>query len=314
MTKIYQNDSRSAAIRSALRAAGASKWDGLSHAALRREAAAHLEYLILPAARAAGRRMGSARAPRAASLKLLGESVKVQAGEGIGVASRVVYMSPASESGLNLCPFATRGCAAACLGHNSGLLVTSSAMNARLWKSALYLHARPLWRALLIHETAAFVARAEREGYVPALRIDGSTDTGEGARVADAILSAFPTLRMYDYTKDARRALAHARGEYHGRYHVTFSRSGENDADVRRVLRAGGNVAAVFDVPARKRPDGTKAPLPATHAGYAVVDGDESDARFLDNARGVWVGLRFKAARGRAAALAAAGAFVIRPE
>jgi len=241
--------------------------------------------------------------------EILGSSVKVQAGEGLGVLTSVVYMAPASESGLNLCPFATAGCAAACLGHNSGRVVYTDSANARLWKTALYLADRALWRALVIAETAALVRKAARAGMIPAVRIDGSTDTGEGARMAPALARAFPTLRLYDYTKDAARAIAAARGAYGARYHVTFSRSGENDAACRAVLDAGGNVAAVFDVRAR-RPKGA---LPATYRGRAVVDGDVSDARFLDGARGAYVGLRFKAERDRAGALAAAGAFVVRP-
>lgn len=296
------------AIAIALNALGLSAYIGRTVKSLRTEAIATFGALVSD--RFANTPMARATIP--ATPKLLGSSVKTEAGNSLKVATRVVYMSPAHECGLNLCPFATAGCAAACLGHNSGLLVTSTSHNARLWKSALYLGARKLWRALLVHETASHVARATHDGFIPALRIDGSTDTGEGTRVADALLNAFPTLRMYDYTKDVRRAVAHAQGEYHAHYHVTFSRSGENDDDVSRVLRAGGNVAAVFDVPARPRADGSKVPFPPTHDGTPIIDGDVSDARFLDSARGAFVGLRFKAAKNRPAAIASAGSFVVR--
>jgi hypothetical protein len=49
------------------------------------------------------------------------------------------------------------------------------------------------------------------------------------------------------------------------------------------VLAAGGNVAVVFRSP----------PLPATWNGYPVVDGDQTDLRFLDGTN-VVVGLKAK--------------------
>ena len=66
---------------------------------------------------------------------------------------------------------------------------------------------------------------------------------------------------------------------------MTFSQADGNEADVRRAIAAGMNVATVF----RKA-------LPATHMGLPVYDGDDSDLRFLDPA-GVIVGLK---AKGRA--------------
>ena len=104
-----------------------------------------------------GMPLANARVPNASGLRLLGSSYKTELGNGADVLSAVVYMSPATESGFNLCPFATAGCAAACLGHNSGLLITSTSHNARLWKTALYMHHRSYWRALLVYETAAHV-------------------------------------------------------------------------------------------------------------------------------------------------------------
>jgi len=91
--------------------------------------------------------------------------------------------------------------------------------------------------------------------------------------------------QFYDYTKNIRRALAYAAGQYPANYHLTFSRSESNADDVARALLAGVNVAVVF----RKA-------LPATWGGRPVIDGDAHDLRFLDP-RGVIVGLR---AKGRA--------------
>jgi hypothetical protein len=68
-------------------------------------------------------------------------------------------------------------------------------------------------------------------------------------------------------------------GEFPANYHLTFSRSESNDVLVQSVMKSGGNVAVVF----RKT-------LPATWNGAPVVNGDETDLRFLDGA-GVVVGL-----------------------
>jgi hypothetical protein len=70
-------------------------------------------------------------------------------------------------------------------------------------------------------------------------------------------------------------------GEMPDNYHLTFSRSEEkqNQAFALSFLKSAGNIAAVF-----------RGSLPKTWQGFKVVDGDKSDARFLDP-RGVVVGL-----------------------
>ena len=62
-------------------------------------------------------------------------------------------------------------------------------------------------------------------------------------------------------------------------YHLTFSRSENNDKKCEMVLLMGGNVAVVF-----------RNQLPKTWKGFEVVNGDETDLRFLDK-KGVVVGL-----------------------
>jgi hypothetical protein len=60
---------------------------------------------------------------------------------------------------------------------------------------------------------------------------------------------------------------------------LTFSRSESNDKIAKLVLEMGGNVAVVF-----------RNQLPQTWNGFEVVNGDETDLRFLDK-KGVVVGL-----------------------
>jgi hypothetical protein len=64
-------------------------------------------------------------------------------------------------------------------------------------------------------------------------------------------------------------------------YHLTFSRKENNQNKVELISSMGGNVAVVFDK------------LPKTYLGKKVVDGDESDLRFLDE-KNVIVGLKAK--------------------
>ena len=68
-------------------------------------------------------------------------------------------------------------------------------------------------------------------------------------------------------------------GELPSNYHLTFSCSEHNEKISQLVLSMGGNVAVVF-----------RDQLPETWSGYQVVNGDESDLRFLDK-KGVVVGL-----------------------
>jgi hypothetical protein len=65
-------------------------------------------------------------------------------------------------------------------------------------------------------------------------------------------------------------------------YHLTFSRSESNQAECEQVLKAGGNVAVVFEKT-----------LPATYLGYKVINADETDLRFTDE-KNVIVGLKAK--------------------
>ena len=76
-----------------------------------------------------------------------------------------------------------------------------------------------------------------------------------------------------------KRALNFAKGNFQSNYHLTFSRSGENDDDVDTVRDAKGNVAAVYSIQA-------KADLLADKPNN--VDGDLHDLRFLDP-KGSWV-------------------------
>lgn len=230
------------------------------------------------------------------------KSLKVKALTGI------LYMSPADESGINVCPFASPGCKDACLGHSSGRMGMTvngglgDHKRARILRTWAMIHYRQAFLAILRHEIRLLEARAEREGFRPFVRLNGTSDVGVETW---GIMEQFPGVQFYDYTKSPYRALAWANQEpdlggrrFPGNYHLTFSRSERNDAACEAVLNAGGNVAVVF-----------AGSLPETWRGRPVVNGDETDAR-PDDSRGVWIGLTTK---GSKAARDDSG-FVIRSE
>ncbi len=246
------------------------------------------------------------------SVSLLGSSLKVAKTDELfpDIRSRILYMSPATEAfklGANgkktTCPWATT-CAAPCLGHNSGQLAMPASMRARIWKTALYFGDRRAFRDLLALELEAFRRQCDRNLLQGAVRLDGSSDTGE----ARHWIGSFPELSFYDYTKGYERAAAPRPAGGNWRICYSFDGTDLGRQKARRVLQSGGNVAVVFDaLPARdKRP---AAPIPREWEGYPVFDGDAHDYLPADP-RGAVRGLRFKAARDRAGSLKAAGAFV----
>ena len=150
-------------------------------------------------------------------------------------------------------------------------------------------------RKAFLAEMVAGIERAQRkasrEGLALCVRLNGATDIGwEGVRLEDGrtVFEAYSHLQFVDYTKSVRRALMHAAGMLPSNYHLTFSRSEDNEADCVRVLKAGGNVAVVF-----------AGAFPETYLGARVVDGDAHDLRHLDPRGGVVIALSPKGNRAK---------------
>jgi hypothetical protein len=221
-------------------------------------------------------------------MKLLSYSnSKTVKGEKLGVKTAILYLSPGSISGTNICPFASDGCLLSCL-NLSGMGVFSNVQAARLKKTKLFLSDRKAFIEMLKKDIISHIRKSKKEGMIPAVRLNGTSDIAwELEKGIDGLtlMESFPFVQWYDYTKSPIRALKFQLGKLPSNYHLTFSRSEANQSQVDSLV-GKVNVAMVFST---KKGES----LPLEYHGRKVVDGDETDARFMDES-GVIVGLRSK--------------------
>jgi hypothetical protein len=214
---------------------------------------------------------------------------KLMKGEKMGYLSFVLHLAPADLAGKNTCPKATAGCKAACLNTagRGGMFkkgeTTNVIQQSRIRKTKMFFEQREAFFEQLVKDIRLGIKQAEKQGLIPAFRLNGTSDLSwEKYEVADGknIFQLFPEVQFYDYTK----VLGRKTGDIPN-YHLTFSNADGNLNDVLAAKQAGLNIAVVF----RKE-------LPETYLGRKVINGDDTDLRFLDEKQ-VIVGLK---AKGRA--------------
>jgi len=209
---------------------------------------------------------------------------KTQKGEKLGVLTGILYLAPSTVSGFDVCPHASKGCASACL-YTAGRGRFNFVQVARIRKTLEFFQNRTAFIDQLKKDIVKAKRKAKKEGKKLAIRLNGTSDLkfelyrGSNGKT---ILFDFPDVQFYDYTKNPAKAIRFALGKLPANYHVTFSRSEDNDSQVDSVIEKGGNVAVVFS-----------GKLPATYKGKKVVNGDLSDVRFYDE-KNVIVGLKAK--------------------
>lgn len=214
--------------------------------------------------------------------KLLGidTNYKTAKGQAKGYMTGILYLAPADLSGYEVCPMRSAGCTAACL-NTAGRGGMNSVQKSRLNKTLWYFDDREGFMAQLVKDIEGLVRKAEREGFTPCVRLNGTSDIPwERVKVGKyhlnmSIMELFPNVQFYDYTKITKRAIAHAKGEMPANYHITFSLTECNDDDAASVISHGGNVAAVY-----KEYPGSIAQIGDVCA--YTRNGDETDLRFLD--------------------------------
>jgi len=215
----------------------------------------------------------------------------------------ILHLAPAKRSGYNMCPWSTPECEALCLntaGHG-GIFKpgeeTNAVQDARIRRTRLFRTDRETFLALLVRDIEKGIRYALRKRLTPVFRLNGTSDqVWEKIPVKRAgvryphIFAAFPTEQFYDYTKAPYTLRRHDIPNYHLTFSLAETLKNRRDAGIWQAH--GKNIAAVFGV---KSP----AEFPSSYRNRRVVNGDETDLRFLDPA-GVVVGLKAKGAARRA--------------
>ncbi|MCA9140602.1 MAG: hypothetical protein KDB00_27710 [Planctomycetales bacterium] len=214
-----------------------------------------------------------------------------------------VTLAPHNLSGFNVCDGASTGCAASCVLWFAGLRATSTSRNSAIRDTQWLFGHRRSFIDQLNRDIANHVQRAERDQFVPVVRLNVASDLDWRD-----VIEQWPTVQFYDYTKIRSRFSAYLAGELPQNYALTFSRHEKHHtATIASYLRRGGNIAQVFDVEYNPQ-HGKIGPLPEAvriHGDeWSVIDGDKHDIRLPSiDGRGVVVGLRLKgtsAAKSRA--------------
>jgi hypothetical protein len=176
---------------------------------------------------------------------------------------------PHTAAGINVCPFATDGCARACVLMTAGRGVMSNVRKARTVKTQFAAEYPAEFLALLLSELSVIANKGNA-----IVRLNVASDV----RWEFVIPEAFElSVSFYDYTKwptDKREPAAN--------YRIVYSRN-ERDGDepATDYLTNGGNVAVVF------------ADMPEQWYGFPVINGDSHDDRTSEPA-GTVIGLSAK--------------------
>ena len=196
----------------------------------------------------------------------------------------ILYLSPynLNSKGLNLCPKASKGCAAACL-YTAGRGAFSNVQKARQNKTEYYLRDKKGFIANLSNQIVKEYNKAKKGNYKIAFRLNGTSDIDFVYLLQKYSNLDISTLKdyavFYDYSKILGKCKKYLN---HPNYTVTFSRSESNNEETNEAIKLGINVAAVF-----------YPYLPEKYKGAKVVDGDSSDLVMLYN-KGVILGLKAK--------------------
>lgn len=197
-----------------------------------------------------------------------------------GFLTGILYLAPYDLSGVNLCPFAkVAECHVACL-NTAGRGNFSNVKSARLRKAKLFNENKPEFFAQLIDDINKLKRQAKKKNLQAVVRLNGTSDIEwEKIKVAGeyTIFDLFPDLQFYDYTKNPNRKNLPAN------YDLTFSYSGVDSFIKfnRQALANNMRVATVFKI------------IPSEFMGRQVINGDDHDARFIED-KNLVIGLKAK--------------------
>ena len=195
----------------------------------------------------------------------------------------ILYLAPYNQNskGINICPKASEGCAAACL-FSAGRGAFSNVINARKNKTEYYLHDKKTFINQLASELIKIDKKANKNTNQTLIRLNGTSDLDFIfllKKYANFDISNYNNLHFYDYTKILGKVKKYSNSK---NYTLTFSRAEDNEQDIFQAVKYGANVSAVF-----------KGTLPQTYKGIPVIDGDKTDNEMLKY-KGYILGLKAK--------------------
>jgi hypothetical protein len=146
-------------------------------------------------------------------LLTIGHDAKTVKGEEKGYLTGILYMIPDDT----ICPASkVAGCREGCLV-SAGRGVMSPVKAGRAKKTTFFHADKEAFYAQLRVECQALIKRAEKKGFIPVVRLNGTSDIDHTDFIA-----SMPELQFYDYTK---RVSIVEKAKSIPNYHVTFSYS-----------------------------------------------------------------------------------------
>jgi len=200
----------------------------------------------------------------------------------------LLYLAPANTSGYNVCSHSTPECRLGCLATSGRAAIElrlehRTIEKARIKKSRLFNENQEFFMDWLVAEIAQYRRKAVKDGYDFSVRLNGTSDIDWVNIKLNGlnIFEIYNDVQFYDYTKNGGKFLSKP-----GNYHLTLSYTGRNNEAVIATLKAGHNVAVIFNV--KKESE-----LPTMFDGFEVVNGDLTDYRVNDG-NGKVIGLKWK--------------------
>ena len=204
----------------------------------------------------------------------IGSDAKTVKGEKYNYLTAILYLAPAKQSGYNVCPNASIECKKNCIFF-TGRGKFKTTIDARIKKTIYYFEYRDNFMKQLKHEIDLFIKRSKKNKMIPCIRLNGTSDISWEVYKYQNGLNIFDTFKdcqFYDYSVIYKRMDKFMNKKMPENYHLTFSRKEDNQKEVLKVLKNGFNCSVVFEKY-----------IPLTYCGYMVINGDDSDLRFLDD-------------------------------
>lgn len=197
----------------------------------------------------------------------------------------ILYLSPYNQNskGINICPKASKGCAASCL-FSAGRGAFNSVKNSRINKTEYFLANKAQFIKQLAKEIITKHKTAIKTNAKVAFRLNGTSDLDFIyllKKYAALDVETLSNAVFYDYTKILGKVKKYID---HKNYFLTFSRAEDNQNETLEALKLGANVSAVF-----------LGDLPKRYKGFKVVNGDKSDDLMI-NVKNSILGLSAKGA------------------